>query len=574
MSSLYRKYRPQTFGQVIGQNHVKITIQHEIERGEIGHAYLFCGPRGLGKTTTARLLAKSINCEDRKDGESEPCNKCSSCLDITANRSIDIIEIDAASHTGVDNVRENIIENARFTPTKSKYKVFIIDEVHMLSTSAFNALLKTLEEPPKHAIFILCTTEIHKLPQTIISRCQRFDLKKIPAQDMLQLLEYIVKEEGKKVDTQVLKNIVVHSEGCARDAESLLGKILTLGDSVTQEQAELILPRSDFSSIASFLDAIVGHDATSAIGIINRLVEDGVDLQSYTDSLLEFLRKILLIKVNGSLSDFGIELDEESHKSAERLAEKFNYAKLLSAIELFTKKGIEIKSAGIQQLPLELAVIELTESIVCSKDDDFKGSGSGESVREKIKETLSHLNPIKSKPVEVAVDKEVVVAEEKEEIQEEAPLAIVEEETVEQVEAKENSTDEISEPDKSSRENVLDLKDVKEKWPDIVERLLEKNYTLSSMLKISQPLRVKGNMLEIGVKSNFYKSRLDDHKSRAMLQELISEILSADVAIMGVVKEDIVPLIKSAYVPSQGSQPIAPIPPVNKDVVQDVMGMF
>ncbi|MEK7167667.1 MAG: DNA polymerase III subunit gamma/tau, partial [Patescibacteria group bacterium] len=308
MASLYRKYRPQSFQDLIGQNHIKITLQNEIELDKIGHAYLFCGPRGLGKTTTARLFAKSINCFNRESGKSEPCNECLSCRSIINNNSVDIIEIDAASHTGVDNVRENIIENARFTPSSSKFKVFIIDEVHMLSTSAFNALLKTLEEPPAHAIFILCTTEIHKLPQTIISRCQRFDFKKVSSDNMLKRLEHLVREEKKKVAKKVLQNIVLHSEGCVRDAESLLEKILTLGDDITEEQAELVLPRSDFNQIISLLNFLLDKNATASIELINQLVSDGVDLSIFLDSLVEFLRKVLLLKVNGRLSNLGLEL--------------------------------------------------------------------------------------------------------------------------------------------------------------------------------------------------------------------------------------------------------------------------
>ena len=195
MATLYRKYRPREFKEVVNQNHIKITLEHQVQADKIVHAYLFCGPRAVGKTTLARVLAKAINCTKRKPGESEPCHKCEICQNINLGRSLDIIEIDAASHTGVDHVREHIIASARVTPSVCKYKVFIIDEVHMLSISAFNALLKMLEEPPEYIVFILCTTEVHKVPTTIISRCQRFDFKRISVNDIVKKLLYIVREE-------------------------------------------------------------------------------------------------------------------------------------------------------------------------------------------------------------------------------------------------------------------------------------------------------------------------------------------------------------------------------------------
>ncbi|MDO8669385.1 MAG: DNA polymerase III subunit gamma/tau [Candidatus Buchananbacteria bacterium] len=534
MSTLYRKYRPQTFSDVIGQNHVKITLQHEIEQGKIGHAYLFCGPRGLGKTTLARLLAKAINCEKRKEGEAEPCNTCRSCTSITSSSAVDIIEIDAASHTGVDNVRENIIENARFTPNISKYKVFIIDEVHMLSSQAFNALLKTLEEPPSHAIFILCTTETHKLPQTIISRCQRFDLKKVSSKDLKARLEKIAKAEGKKIEGLVLDNIVLHSEGCVRDAESLLGKIFTLGDDITAEQAEIILPRSDFNQISQFLNFIVENNSTAAIELLNNLVEDGFDLQVFVESLLEFMRKIMLIKVSGNLSDFGIELDEALEKSAEDLAKRFDYNKLVLAIDIFMSKRQEIKSALIQQFPLEIAVIQLTkenQKIKDQSDDDSSDDESGsklasedlsktQKVKEKIKDKLSYLNPRRHRDNEV-------------------PL--------ENINLKKENVDDIKVDMTSSDDKLDDGKEVKlsrvqENWKEIVVKLLEENYTLSSLLRISEPLKCDDNILEIAVKNKFYHDRIMNYNNKLSVEKVISEVLKSEIKIKPLIRDEINPI--------------------------------
>ena len=221
---LYRKYRPQTFAEIIGQEHVVQTLTNAISSGMISHAYLFAGPRGSGKTTIARLLAKAVNCENRKGFE--PCNQCSSCLEISAGRALDLIEIDAASHRGIDEMRE-LRDGIRFIPTKSKYKVFIIDECHQLTKEAANALLKTLEEPPGHAIFILATTEIHKMIPTIISRCQRFDFRKLTLPEIIKRLEIVSGKEKARIEKPALELIAINSGGSIRDAESLLDQVLT-----------------------------------------------------------------------------------------------------------------------------------------------------------------------------------------------------------------------------------------------------------------------------------------------------------------------------------------------------------
>ncbi len=361
-TTLYRKYRPQSWKEVTNQNHIKIALQNEIETGKIAHAYLLCGPRGVGKTTAARLLAKAINCEKRKDGESEPCNKCDSCQEITSGRDLDIVEIDAASHTGVDNVRENIINSAKFSPSRRKFKVFIIDEVHMLSTSAFNALLKIIEEPPARVVFVLATTEVHKVPATIVSRCQRFDFKKVSRREIIERLKYILKQEHIEVDESILASIARSSEGCVRDAESLLGQVLALretGKKISREQAELVIPKSDFNLVSELVDYLASRDAEKSLRLINKLVEEGIDLYQFTSDLIEFLRKILLTKVSGNLSEFSFDLDEDLERKINQLSKEIELHQLISWLDLFIAKKQELKYSEIIQLPLEMAVVEI-----------------------------------------------------------------------------------------------------------------------------------------------------------------------------------------------------------------------
>lgn len=354
--SLYRIYRPKTFAELAGQEAIKQTLENEIASGKIVHAYLFAGPRAVGKTSTARIFVRAINCQKRKEGESEPCNECESCIAIRDGRTLDVLEIDAASHTGVDHVRETIIGAARVANTSLKYKAFIIDEVHMLSTPAFNALLKVMEEPPAHVVFILATTELHKVPPTIVSRCQRFDFKKIPARSMEARLKMLAKAEKKEIDDDVIANVIRLTDGYQRDAESLLGQLLSLGGKrITADLAKIVLPRSNQELVRELIELIAEKRSGDGLSIVDRLLEEGVDLGAFTNDTIEYLRMILLTQ-NGGESLLSVTARELEAVLA--VSKKMNSERVLSLIDFFVASQAQSRLVSIRQLPLEVAIVK------------------------------------------------------------------------------------------------------------------------------------------------------------------------------------------------------------------------
>ncbi|MDP2736537.1 MAG: DNA polymerase III subunit gamma/tau [bacterium] len=498
MSTLYRKYRPQNFSEVVGQNHIKVTLEQEIKTGKIAHAYLFCGPRAVGKTTLARVFAKSINCEKRKDGSANPCNACLSCKEITDGRALDIIEIDAASNTGVDNVRDNIIASARVAPSKAKYKVFVIDEVHMLSPQAFNALLKVIEEPPANVIFILCTTEAHKVPATIISRCQRFDFKRIGVNDAVKKLTYIIQAEKIKIAKDILEAIARHADGHMRDAESLLGQIIAIGGTeITQEEADLVIPRSDINEVLNLLEYLIKKDAAGGIRLINKLMDDGVDLKIFVKDIIEILRKLMLMKISPDLvNKLSLELGETLELKISKVGQDLSIGQALKFLEKFIKVLSEIKADFIQQLSLEMAIAEICTAAAVALPTARSPFGASQSFS-----IGSRFNQPKNVPP-------AVKAEEKKPEAQGEPI------------------------------NFTDAQ-IQEKWNEVLAKVKQYNHSLSFILRVCQPRNLNGNQLCLAFKYKFHKDRVSEIAIKNIIEKVLHQVFGAPVMIEAVIDENL-----------------------------------
>ena len=332
-TALYRKFRPLTFEEFAGQEHITKTLRNQIKAGRVGHAYLFSGGRGTGKTSAAKVLARAVNCLNPKDGE--PCNECEICKGILNGSLTDVVEMDAASNNGVDDIRQ-IREEVNFLPTKAKYRVYIIDEVHMLSTGAFNALLKTLEEPPEHVKFILATTEPQKLPATILSRCQRFDFKKISNEDIKERLTKVSKEIGIKIDEDALNTIAVLSEGAMRDALSIFERCMQDGDTeITDEKIKELVGIPKFEYVYRIVKSIIEKNVDDSLEITQTIINEGKDLYNFLWEMIKYIKDILLYKSKGKLELYNKEeiqkIDELSQNASKE--ELFILIKELSRVE-------------------------------------------------------------------------------------------------------------------------------------------------------------------------------------------------------------------------------------------------
>lgn len=591
--SLYRKYRPQTFSDVIGQSHIVQTLSNAIIHSRIGHAYLFTGPRGTGKTSVARIFARSVNCLNPEGAI--PCMQCEVCKNITEGRSLDIYEIDAASNTGVDNIRE-LRENVKFPPSQAKYKIYIIDEVHMLSTGAFNALLKTLEEPPTHAIFILATTEIHKVPETIISRCQRYDFTRLPLEHIVEKLSVIAKKENVQIEKDALEMIAIAAEGGMRDAESLLAQVMSLEDKkITAKEVEEILGTTKRKSLEDLATFLLSKDTASSLELINQLSQDGYDLEVFNKSFLNYLRQAMLVSVDAKLAKiFSHELTKEQIKTLQEKTHGHDSKELLFAIQCFSEIQGKSKSAFIPQLPLEMAIIKTAQGPVAASSVQMISSTPSRPI------TQTQTSHIQATPQTANVNLEVKKIAQEQNIP--SSSSVERAEPVKAPQAFENApespftpeSDVSATPEKVARDKEKEqtksepqliindaeiadsdftLNDVKKHWGQFVAQTKEVNHSLAAILLGCQPVSAEAGIITIAAKFGFHKDKLNEYGNKLTLEELFAKILGLRLFIK-VVTADEAGITIASSLNQVATSNVETTPSETSSLLSDAMGIM
>lgn len=510
---LYRKWRPAVWDEVKHQDHVVRTLRNAIAKDKVGQAYIFSGPRGTGKTTAARLLAKAVNCR-AEDRSLRPCNECANCLSFNNNEFLDLIEIDAASHTGVDDARE-LIENVRYSPNIGPYKVYIIDEVHMLSKQAFNALLKTIEEPPKHVIFVLATTELDKVMPTILSRCQRFEFRRFELDSLVAHLLEICAKEGISADEDAIFEIAKFSNGGMRDAISLLDQLSNVGDKLSLEVVQNILGTATEHAILDLIDALVAGDAGTAIDLTHQTLDKGANAQSFTRQIVEHLRSVLLYQIDPNRY---MDVTEDVLRRIKSHANAIKQPQLIEIIRLFNEAMQHTRGSWSPILSLEVAIAKCVLML----------SGQNQESRVEIRQ-IATIEPV-SKPVVKPAEPATLTAK-LESIS--PPVPNLPKSIVEDVKP---ARSESVTPPRSNQPKGASIKrdDLRGVWDQLVKAMQQKDRGFAALLRSAKITEVKQNEVLIGF-SEILKKKFDQNENHNDLQALFQHLTHSDVVLRAVV---------------------------------------
>lgn len=508
--ALYRKWRPQVWEDVAGQDHIVQTLRNAIRSGRIGHAYLLAGPRGTGKTTTARLLAKAANCLS-EDLSNRPCNECVHCQAVNANRFMDLIEIDAASNTSVEDIRD-LREKIGFSPSQGKFKVYIIDEVHMLSTAAFNALLKTLEEPPAHAIFILATTEVHKIPATVLSRCQRHEFRRVPVNTIVALLRENAKKENIEVDEESLVLIARQATGAIRDAISLLDQLSSTGEMISLTRAQQVLGTATNQSVVELVDAILEKNSGAGLNCIHIALDSGSDPRQFARQIVEYLRSLLLIQMqNGDLLD----LSGENRATMGKQARRFETTDLIRIVRLFNEAANESRIAWQPGLAIELAFAQAITLEPVTSQTSFPAEAQSpkiESKANKSKTTTSTIEDVfKDEPSSATP-----IA---------APIS-GEDQKVEKG---------LATPAEESGSQGLTLKKIQEVVPEVRSLIRQYRKPTEALLASARSYSLKNGVIVIGFQSVLLKNQFEKGEHIDITQRAFSHVLGEKARVRAII---------------------------------------